>query len=124
MGKGIQGDRYFSDANRKAPDYEITFIESEEIDRYNATHPDSIEYRQPRRNVLTAGIALNELVGAKFRVGGARFEGLETCEPCELLRTRTSPAAFRWFVGKGGLRARILDSGRIKVGDRFEVETG
>lgn len=122
--KGIQGDRYFMDENRKSADYQVTFIESERIDEYNRSHPDAIEYWQPRRNILTRGIDLNALVGRTFRIGKAEFEGLLTCEPCELMKTRTSASAFKWFVGKGGLRARVVGSGEIGVGDLILAEEG
>jgi MOSC domain-containing protein YiiM len=58
-------------------------------------------------------------VGFRFEVGGAQFEGVQTCEPCDLMRSRTSPTAFKWFIGKGGLRAKVLRSGMLKVGDAF-----
>jgi MOSC domain-containing protein YiiM len=121
-GKGIEGDRYYQDRNRKSDDYQITFIESEKVDAYNRSHSRPIEYWQPRRNILTRGVALDTLIGAAFRIGEARFEGLETCEPCAILRRRTSPDAFKWFAGRGGLRARILRSGRIRIGDALEAE--
>jgi MOSC domain-containing protein YiiM len=116
-GKGIVGDRYFLDANRPSPDCEVSFIESENIDAYNRAHPNRIEYWQPRRNVLTQWVDLNALVGKVFHVGECAFEGIMPCEPCALFQKRTSPNALKWFLGKGGLRARILSQGMIRIGD-------
>jgi MOSC domain-containing protein YiiM len=45
------------------------------------------------------------------------LEGLELCEPCSLLARRTHREALKFFVHKGGLRARILTGGLIRVGD-------
>jgi MOSC domain-containing protein YiiM len=121
-GKGIVGDRYFRDANRSSPDCEVTFIESEWIDAYNRAHPGRIEYWQPRRNVLTEGVDLNALVGKAFRVGDCAFEGIMLCEPCALFQERTYRDALKWFLGKGGLRARVVSGGTLKIGDGFSWE--
>jgi MOSC domain-containing protein YiiM len=120
-GKGIEGDRYFEDKNRPTPDYEISFMESEKIDEYNSTNPKKIEYWQPRRNILTIGVDLNALVGQKFQINECIFEGLLLCEPCVLLEERTHPKAIKWFIRKGGLRAKIIHGGRIKTGDKFKI---
>jgi MOSC domain-containing protein YiiM len=120
-GKGILGDRYFNDHNRKSPDYEITFIESEKVDEYNSEIHPKIEYWQPRRNILTAGVDLKSLIGKKFQIGSGLFEGIEPCEPCEILKMRTSSIAFKWFTGKGGLRAKIIGTGTIKIGDNIKL---
>lgn len=119
-GKGILGDRYFEDSNRKSRDYEITFIEAEQIDAFNERSKEKVEYWQPRRNILTQEINLMGLIGRYFQIGTALFEGIESCEPCELLRSRTTPEAFKWFVGRGGIRAGIIGTGTIKVGDLIE----
>ncbi len=121
-GKGIENDRYFEDANRKSRDCEITFIESETIEAYNACHAVKIDPWQPRRNILTQGIALNDLVGKRFSINGCVFEGVEICEPCELLRERTRKDAIKWFQGKGGLRASVLTGGRVELGNKLIME--
>jgi MOSC domain-containing protein YiiM len=120
-GKGIRGDRYFEDSHRKSRDYEVTFIESEQVDAFNERFKEKIEYWQPRRNVLTQEINLKDLIGKYFQIGSALFEGIESCEPCELLRSRTTQEAFKWFVGRGGLRAAVVGTGTIRNGDLFEV---
>ena len=119
-GKGIVGDRYFEDKNTTTPDYEISFMDSEKVDEYNANNPNRIEYWQPRRNIITMGVDLNVLVGKKFRINECIFEGIVLCEPCELLEYRTNPYAIKWFTKKGGLRAKIIQGGRIKAGDEFK----
>jgi MOSC domain-containing protein YiiM len=120
-GKGIEGDRYFKDANRKGPDKELTLIESENIDAFNSTFGTQLAPDAPRRNIVTAGVRLNDLCGRQFRVGPLLLEGLELCEPCRLFKVRTDPRTLKFFEGRGGLRARVLTGGVLDVGAPISV---
>jgi MOSC domain-containing protein YiiM len=115
---GLSGDRYADSKNRRAPDYQVTLIELENIQAFVATTGLALAPEQPRRNIVTRGVSLNSLRGKRFKIGAAVFEGLELCEPCSLFATRTHREVLRFFVGKGGLRARIVSGGDIHVGDR------
>jgi MOSC domain-containing protein YiiM len=117
---GVRGDRYAEAKNRRSPDYQVTFIELEHIEAFSQTTGLPLSPDMPRRNIVTRGIRLNELRGKRFSAGGARFEGLEICEPCGLFAKRTHRKTLRFFVGKGGLRARIVAGGEIHVGDAIE----
>jgi MOSC domain-containing protein YiiM len=72
---------------------------------------------EPRRNLVTVGVRLNELCGVRFSIGEAELEGRELCEPCSLFAKRTHPEVVRFFVHRGGLRCRIVRGGHIRVGD-------
>ena len=127
-GKGIRGDRYYNgsgtfsrNANENA-DHEVTLIASEEIDRFNALHGRSLDYGSFRRNIVTAGINLNDLVGQEFRVGEVTLIGVRLCEPCAWLARILVPEVLPDLVGRGGLRTRILREGRIRAGDAIHVE--
>ena len=115
-GKGIVGDRYFKASNRKGPDYQLSLIELENIDAFNAEFGTRLLPDAPRRNIVTTGVRLNDLVGHQFRVGPVLLEGLELCEPCRLFKVRTDPRTLKFFEGKGGLRTRVLKGGVLKVG--------
>ena len=119
---GLTGDRYSEAKNRRSPDYQVTFIELENIEAFTQTSGLLLTPDMPRRNIVTSGIRLNELCGKRFRVGGARFEGLELCEPCSLFAKRTYREVLQFFVAKGGLRARIVSGGEIRVGDAIEED--
>ena len=116
-GEGIAGDRYCEQATRRGPDYQISLIEAEAIEAFTKELGLTMTANMPRRNIVTIGIRLNDLVGAKFLVGGVQLEGLELCEPCSLFAKRTWPQVLSFFAGRGGLRARILRGGTIRVGD-------
>ncbi len=119
--KGVVGDRYFNGegtfsekltGNRKS---EITFIAAEEIDRFNASQDEALGYGDVRRNVVTRGVALKELIGKEFTIGPAKFMGIEHCEPCAHLAATVNSKVLPHLVHTG-LRAAILQSGEIAVG--------
>ena len=121
-GQGIVGDRYFDgtgtfskklEGKRKR---EITFIAAEEVDRFNAETGEGLAYGELRRNVITRGVKLGELVGKTFTIGPATFQGMELCEPCAHLAATVNSKVLPHLVHTG-LRAAILNSGTIRVGD-------
>ena len=92
-GSGVRGDRNFRDLEH---DGQITLIAAEEVERFNRETGLEIGAGDPRRNVVTRGVALNELVGAQFRVGETTLLGVELCEPCATLGKRlASPERVR-----------------------------
>jgi MOSC domain-containing protein YiiM len=126
-GRGLVGDRYFAGkgtfSNKVArPDAEITLIESEEIERFNARGHTAHPPGGFRRNIVTRGIRLNELVGKRFRVGSALLEGMRLCEPCAHLATLVSKSVVEGMVHRAGLRAQILCGASISVGEEIYEE--
>ncbi len=115
---GLVGDRYVIDLNRNGDDYRVTLIESEEIERYTLEYGKSFSASDMRRNLVTRGVRLNELVGQRFSVGNTVvLEGIEVCEPCSLLACRTDKSIVKDMLHRGGLRARICVGGTISVND-------
>jgi MOSC domain-containing protein YiiM len=121
-GRGIAGDRYFAGAGEfspavQDPDHELTLIAIEEVERLNQVAGLSLLPGDLRRNLVTRGVALNDLVGVEFSVGEVALKGIRLCEPCRSLAARTHPSVVRHLVHRGGLRAGILRGGRVRVGD-------
>lgn len=116
---GLRGDRYSAESTRRSPDYQVTLIEVENIEGFAETTGLPLTADMPRRNIVTVGVRLNDLLARRFTVGKAVFEGLELCEPCRLFAKRTHLAVLDYFPGKGGLRARIVSGGLINTGDRI-----
>ena len=113
-GRGVAGDR-FTDHK---PDFagQITFFAGEVYDEI--CRELKVADRSPavfRRNVLTRGADLNALIGVEFEVQGVRFAGMRECSPCYWMDRAFAPGAEAWLKGRGGLRARILTSGWLKV---------
>ena len=126
-GRGIVGDRYyeetgtFSEKLAGLPDKELTLIESEEIDSFNNEFGFNFSYGDFRRNIVTTGIKLNDLVGEEFMMGSIRLRGVRLCEPCAHLASLLVSEIMPSLVHKTGLRAEIISSGNVSVG---EVITG
>jgi MOSC domain-containing protein YiiM len=114
---GLAGDRYAISANRRGPDYQLTLIEIENIEAFARAVSRPFTPDTPRRNVVTRGVALNELCGKQFRVGDVVLEGVELCEPCSLFAQRAGREVLKHFLHRGGLRTRIVEGGEIRVGD-------
>ena len=118
--KGIVGDRHFHDSND--PYNQLSLIESENIDEYNIRFGLNIPYIDFRRNVVTKGIRLNDLIGKKLKVGNVELEGIELCRPCRhLTEMLDQKNILKEFMRKGGLRCQILSSSKINVGDKIQI---
>jgi MOSC domain-containing protein YiiM len=120
-GRGLEGNRYFFDGD--APSGRaITLIAAEAVEAMEREHGISIEARESRRNVVTRGIDVNELVGKRFRVGDVECHGIELCEPCATLQGMTKPGVIKGLAHRGGLNADIVSDGEIRVGDEVVAQ--
>lgn len=123
-GQGLEGDRYFFKTGTYSKKHdssrEATFIEAEALDALNRDYGLELNPPESRRNITTRGVALNHLVGKTFRVGQAVFKGIRLCEPCGHLEQMTGRQVKAGLVHRGGLRAEILESGLVHVGDSVE----
>ena len=118
--QGIIGDRHFKEFND--PYSQLSLIESENIDYYNIKYGLDIPYIDFRRNIITKGIRLNDLIGKKFLVGEVELEGIDLCRPCRhLCELLDQDNIIKEFLRRGGLRCQILSSSHIEVGDRIKV---
>ncbi|HEV2390907.1 MAG TPA: MOSC domain-containing protein [Verrucomicrobiae bacterium] len=124
--KGLEGDRYFFGRGTFSPkpqktDFELTLIEDEKIAAFAAKSGIAFSGTDARRNVVTKGVNLNELVGQEFYLGKVRIRGIRLCEPCAHLASLSVPAILKGLVHQGGLRAQILSEGQIRVGDEIRL---
>jgi MOSC domain-containing protein YiiM len=125
-GMGLEGDRYHSrsgtfskkhDASR-----EVTLVESEALEALERDYAQRLTPIESRRNITTRGAALNHLVGREFRIGEAVLRGVRLCEPCAHLERLTGRPVREGLIHRGGLRAQIIQSGVIRVGDSLETD--
>ena len=122
-GRGIEGDRYFrteGDGTFHEPDkhgQDLTLIEAEAIEGLAADSGIELGPGESRRNVVTRGVALNDLVGRRFMVGDVEAVGNRLCDPCSHLEKLTQPGVLKGLVDRGGLRADVVRGGAVRVGD-------
>jgi MOSC domain-containing protein YiiM len=113
-GEGVVGDRY-------GDSRDLTLIEAEALEGLRHDTGIVLAAAESRRQVLTRGIRLNELVGKRFAVGGVECRGQELCQPCSHLQSLTYEGVLRGLVHRGGLVADIVRGGRIAVGDEVAL---
>lgn len=118
---GLVGDRYYRKPGSGNPTQEVTLIESEALDALAREHNIKLDMTHARRNLITQGIALNELVGKKFHVGKVLLHGLELCDPCKHLEALTCKGVLAGLENRGGLRAEIVEGGILQVGNNVYV---
>ena len=120
-GHGLEGDRYRRNAgtfsDKIGPDRHVTLIALEDVEAFTREHGIPLDPGEARRNVVTRGVPLNDLVGIEFTVGAVRVRGMRLCEPFAHLATLTGRAVLPGLVHRGGLRCEALTSGMIRVGD-------
>jgi MOSC domain-containing protein YiiM len=124
-GRGIEGDRYFrteGSGTFHEPDkdgQDLTLIEAEAIEGLGADTGIELGPGEARRNVVTRGVALNDLVGRRFTVGEVEAVGNRLCDPCNHLEKLTEPGVLKGLASRGGLRADVVRSGAIRLGDEL-----
>ena len=130
QGKGLEGDRYaegrgiFQKPGGREAIRHVSLITQEAIEAVNAKSASeserAIQFQasDTRRNLITVGIDLSDLVGKKFKIGKVEMRGIELCTPCKRPSQLSGKEGFKAaFENRGGLRAEILDDGLLTVGD-------
>ena len=113
-GQGLEGDRF----KARNTDREITLIHEEHIRAVaSMLHRDEISPADLRRNIVVEGINLLALKGKTFHVGGVLLEYTGLAHPCSKMEATLGEGGYNAMRGHGGITARVVDSGRIKVGD-------
>jgi MOSC domain-containing protein YiiM len=124
-GKGIDGDRYMlgtgTYSKKPEPGRQLTIIEIEELEALEKTglHCTS---NQSRRNVVSRGIRLNDLVGKEIMVGEVKLMVHRFCQPCTYLEKKLNQPGLKDALwDKGGVKCEILTDGEIKPNDKITV---
>ena len=119
-GKGLVNNRHFKENNEKKS--QITLIEIENINYYNNISKTLIPSINFRRNIITSGLRLNELLNKEFYIGKVRVKAHDLCRPCKYLQELLKQNnIIKEFLHKGGLRCEILSSGEICIGDKITM---
>lgn len=120
-GVGIEGDRYATArgtySHKPAADRQVTLIEMETLDALARDHRIDLPPRESRRNLTTAGVPLNHLVGRQFRVGDVVLLGGRLNVPCQYLEDLLGKKVFKPLINRSGLNCLIVKGGTIRPGD-------
>ena len=122
--RGLEGDRFFREswAAAKRPDKAVSLIEQEVLEMAASEYQVSISGDQTRRNIVTRGVPLIELLDREFIIGNVVMRGIRLFEPCaHLEKVSQIPGIFRALENRSGLKAAILSDGVIHTGDRIAL---
>jgi MOSC domain-containing protein YiiM len=124
-GCGLEGDRYCAGTghwSRFGRVCEVTFIAAEDLHNIERETRVSVKNGEHRRNVVTRGISLKTLRrGEWFRVGEVVFEYRGPRSVCRYIERLTEPGMTQALRGRGGICARVVENGTVRVGDEIEV---
>jgi MOSC domain-containing protein YiiM len=124
--RGLEGDRFFHDSwnavNRS--DKAVSLIEDEVLQLAAQELGVATIGQKTRRNIVTRGVPLIELLHREFTVGGVLMRGIRLFEPCgHLVKVSKLPGIFKALDHRSGLKAAILSDGAIRVGDKIVLES-
>jgi len=116
VGQGLEGDYFNGSAVSKR---QVTLFQAENLAVLaSLLHKEVVAPEELRRNLIIRHINLHALSGRQFQIGSAVLEGAGQCHPCSRMETALGAGGFNAMRGIGGLCAKVLKAGEIKVGDR------
>ena len=116
---GLSGDKA---GKRPGGKRQVTIFQAEYIPFLQSLMPNAdISLTNLRRNISISGINLNALKDQTIQVGEAILEVTGFCHPCSKLEENLGQGVFNAMRGHGGLTAKVIESGRIALGDTVKV---
>ena len=115
-GRGLAGDRS-AEKSRPGNARQVTLIQAEHLEAMGRLlRCGSIDPALTRRNLVIAGVNLVSLKGHRFAIGEALFEMTGDCPPCSRMESQLGPGGYNAMRGHGGITARVVEGGLIRVG--------
>ena len=114
---GIEGDW----RSRASSQRQLTLIEEEVLQDVARALGITVTPGSSRRQVVVRGLTLNSTVGKVLHVGDLELEITGLCDPCDNMERTIAPGARAALSGHGGINARVLTGGTLRVGDRVAV---
>lgn len=122
-GLGLDGDRRCNGTPGSAR--QVSLINAEHIEVVaRILGKDHIDPGLLRRNLVISGLNLQAIRYQRFQIGESIFEATALCHPCTRMDKNLGPGGHAAMLGHGGLCAKIIQSGLIRVGDKLEVLSG
>jgi MOSC domain-containing protein YiiM len=124
-GIGLTDDRLGKKGEAELSTRQVTLIQAEHLPVIaQLARVDAVDPVRLRRNIVVSGINLLALRNAKVRVGDAVLEIVGPCAPCSRMEEEIGPGAYAAMRGHGGMTARIVSGGLIRVGDAVRAGEG
>lgn len=116
---GLTNDRANKgNANNKR---QVTLIQAEHIKAVASfLGKSTIDPALIRRNIVVEGINLNALKDKQFTIGEAVLEMTGFCFPCSRMEENLGKGGFNAMRGHGGITCRVIEEGKIKIGDELK----
>ena len=119
VGRGLEGDRWRGRANGNR---QVSLIQAEHLPVIaRLLGREAVPPALVRRNLVVGGVNLEALRRLRFRIGEVVLEGSGACAPCAKMDDALGPGGFIAMMGMGGIVARVLEGGRLRVGDPIEA---
>lgn len=127
-GLGLEGDRRCKaphDTRGQGSARQVSLINAEHIEAVaKILGKDSIDPGLLRRNLVISGLNLQAIRYQRFQIGEAIFEATALCHPCSRMDKNLGPGGHAAMLGHGGLCAKVIQSGVIRIGDPLVVLPG
>ncbi len=115
---GLAGDHCAAPGKRA-----VTLLQAEHLPVVAAlARAPGLGFADLRRNLAVAEINLLALRGRTVRIGTARLEITGPCAPCSRMEEALSPGGYSAMRGHGGVTARVLAAGTVRLGDPVAAE--
>ncbi|CAN5409026.1 MOSC domain-containing protein [soil metagenome] len=111
---GLVGDHY---SGRPGGKRQVTLIQAEDLAAIAGYLGRDVTPGDLRRNLVVAGINLRALKDRRFQVGEAVLEATDDCHPCSRMETLLGPGGYNAVRGHGGITARVVNGGLVRMGD-------
>ena len=118
--KGILGDHYSGQSGNR----DVTLIQAEHLPVVAAlTGRDTLDPGVLRRNIVVSGLNLLALKDQTVQIGDAVLQITGQCHPCSKMEIALGPGGYNAMRGHGGMTAKVIQGGKIRVGDSVTVLT-
>jgi MOSC domain-containing protein YiiM len=115
---GLAGDHYAKAGGKR----QVTLIQAEHLNAIaSMLGIDMVDPGSVRRNIVVRGVNLLALKDKHFSIGSATLAFTGLCHPCSRMETALGPGGYNALRGHGGITARVMHDGIIKIGDAVNV---
>ncbi len=117
---GIVGDHYQGSSGNR----HVTIMQYEHLAVLQSILQVPVDPCLLRRNFLISGINVHALRVSQFRIGSqVVLAGTGDCHPCSRMEQNLGYGGYSAMRGHGGITCRVVQGGKIKVGDRVTILT-